>query len=187
MSTPPPSLLLNRVIRYLLPFFLHLTPDAQTARQEVLATIAAYGARTRAELMIAAKIIAFNLSAMDVLCEAKVDADLSPLLRLRLRGCARNLDQAANANEKALDRRLRCDQLTQDEAPLDLTLTVTEEETEAFVQSFQPETETAPGTANRLANGPHNSSDPGSAGRKGSAMFDALFQEVQRQAPPPAV
>ena len=180
-NAPPPSLLLNRVIRYLLPFFLHLTPDAQAARREVIATLAAYGARTRAELLLAAKIIAFNLSVMDTLCEVKTAEDLSPLLRLRLRACAKTLDQAARASEKALERSLRCDAPATETGTEDPNLDATGEETEAFIQHFPAEP--TPSTANRLANAPQADTGPH---RKGSAMFDALFQEARAPSPPAA-
>lgn len=41
-----PSLFLERMILFLRPYFLSITPDHDLARAEILETLASYGART---------------------------------------------------------------------------------------------------------------------------------------------
>jgi hypothetical protein len=105
---PPPSPFLERLIRLLLPFFLGVCPDLDSARAEILETLASYGAQTRAQLLNAAQIIAFGLAALDMLHEAKT-TDMSPSMRLRFRGCANNLNRSSKQNEQTLTKRLACD------------------------------------------------------------------------------
>jgi hypothetical protein len=99
---------MEHLIRFLLPFFLSFTSTDEEARAEILATLASYGPRTRQEYLHAAQIIAFGLSALDALAEAKA-AEMSPALRLRYRGCANSLNRACQQNEKALARLRACD------------------------------------------------------------------------------
>ncbi|WP_428485234.1 hypothetical protein [Rhodopila sp.] len=103
-----PSIFLERLVRFLIPYFLTITPDLNLARTEILETLISYGARTRAEMLNAVQIIAFGFSALDVLAEAKA-TEMSPTLRLRFRGCANGLNRSCQQNEKALARRLTCD------------------------------------------------------------------------------
>ncbi len=51
---PENSPFAERLIRFLVPFFLTITPDLDAARMEVLETLASYGARTRSEFLNAA-------------------------------------------------------------------------------------------------------------------------------------
>jgi hypothetical protein len=104
MPTPPPNAFLERLIRFLMPFFLTITPDLDAARAEILETLASYGAQTRAEMLNAVQVIAFGFSALDVLAEAKA-TEMSPAMRLRFRGCANNLNRACQQNEKTLAQR----------------------------------------------------------------------------------
>jgi hypothetical protein len=104
----PPSPFLETLIRFLLPFFIGTAVDMDAARTEILETLAAYGTRTRAEMLNAAQIIAFGMSTLDTLAEAKT-AELSPSMRIRYRGCANGLNRSTLQNEKALDRRLACE------------------------------------------------------------------------------
>ena len=104
----PPSPFLNRLIRFLLPFFIGECPDLDAARAEILETLASYGARTRSELLNAAQIIAYGLTALDVLHEAKT-TEMSPSARLRHRSCANGLNRSGQQNEKALAKRLASD------------------------------------------------------------------------------
>jgi cell division septation protein DedD len=99
---------LHRLVRFLLPYFLGVCPDLDSARAEILETLASYGARTRSELLNAAQIIAYGLSGLDVLHEAKT-TEMSASLRLRYRGCANTLNRASQKNEQALNRRLAQD------------------------------------------------------------------------------
>ncbi len=113
MSTPAtirPGPFLNRLVIYLLPYFLAVTADEENAKAEVLETLASYGARTRAELVKAVQIIAFSFSALDVLAEAKMGGSrLPPTLRLRYLGCANALNRHGEHSEKMLEKRLKCD------------------------------------------------------------------------------
>jgi hypothetical protein len=68
---PLPVAFVEYLIHTLMPFFLDIAPDIDTARSEILQTLASYGARTRAEFLNAAQIIACSLSAMDALGEAR--------------------------------------------------------------------------------------------------------------------
>jgi hypothetical protein len=100
---------LERLIRFLIPFFTGVTPDSEAARTEILETLASYGARTRAELLNAVQAVAFAMSALDMLHEAKT-TDMSPAMRLRFRGCANNLSRHGQKQEETLNKRLACDQ-----------------------------------------------------------------------------
>jgi hypothetical protein len=95
---------MERLIRFLVPYFIVVTPDLEAARAEVLETLASYGARTRSEMLNAIQIIAFGLSALETLGEAKTD-EMSPSMRLRFRGCANNLNRSGQKNEQVLARR----------------------------------------------------------------------------------
>jgi hypothetical protein len=90
---------MERLIRFLVPYFIVVTPDLEAARAEVLETLASYGARTRSEMLNAIQIIAFGLSALETLGEAKTD-EMSPSMRLRFRGCANNLNPPARRMSK---------------------------------------------------------------------------------------
>lgn len=106
--SPQPGRFLESIIRLLMPFFLGAAADIDAARADILHTLASYGARTRTELLHAAQIIAFSMSTLETLAEAK-DGDLSPNMRLRLRGCANGLSRSGQQNEKALDQSLAYD------------------------------------------------------------------------------
>jgi hypothetical protein len=107
---PPPATnpFIERLIRFLMPYFAAVTMDHDAARAEVIETIASYGARTRAEMINAVQIIAFSFSALDVLAEAKA-TEMPPALRLRFRGCANNLSRSSQKNEDTLGKRLASD------------------------------------------------------------------------------
>jgi hypothetical protein len=113
MPTSPtlhPSLFLDRVVRFLIPYYLPITADLAVARADILETLACYGARTRAEVLNAVQVIAFGFSALDTLAEAKaMEQEMSPVLRLRYRGCANSLHRSGQQAEKTLERRLACD------------------------------------------------------------------------------
>jgi hypothetical protein len=103
---------LDRLVLFLMPYFIAVAPDRATARAEILETLAAYGARTRAELFTAAQVLAFGLSALDVLAEAKTIEEMPAATRLRYRSCANALNRTCQQNEKALAKRLACDAAT---------------------------------------------------------------------------
>jgi hypothetical protein len=104
----PASPFLERLVRFLTPYFAGVSPDPEITRLEILETIEAYGARTRAELLNAVQIIAFSMSVLDVLYEAST-TEMSASMRLRARGCANNLDHSSQKNEQALSKRLAGD------------------------------------------------------------------------------
>jgi hypothetical protein len=114
MSTPqlPPLLqpgpFRERLIVYLLPYFMPLTENFDLARAEVLETLASYGARTRSEMINAARIIAFSFSALEVLAEAKA-CEMSPELTMRYRGCANALNRSCQQIETRLATSLASD------------------------------------------------------------------------------
>jgi hypothetical protein len=103
-----PSLFLENIVRFLMPFFLGLTVDVDVARAEILETLACYGIRTRSEMLRAAQIVAFGMSALDTLEEAKA-AEMSPSMRLRFRGCANGLNRSGQRHEASLAKSLACD------------------------------------------------------------------------------
>jgi hypothetical protein len=110
MSRPlQPSLFLERLIRFLLPFFLDTTQNVEAARSEILETIASHGARSRAQMLNVAQIIAFGLSALELLSEARAATEMSPSMRFRFRSCANGLNRACQQNAKSLAKHLACD------------------------------------------------------------------------------
>jgi hypothetical protein len=110
MSRPlQPSLFLERLIRFLLPFFLDATQNVEAARSEILETIASHGAHTRAQMLNVAQIIAFGLSALELLSEARATTEMSPSMRLRFRSCANGLNRACQQNANSLAKHLACD------------------------------------------------------------------------------
>jgi hypothetical protein len=100
-----PNSFLETIIAFLMPYFIAASRDKQEARSEILDTLAAYETRTRAEMLQAAHIIAFGMTTLDVLAEAKT-AEMSQSMRLRYRGCANSLNRSTLQTEKALDQRL---------------------------------------------------------------------------------
>jgi hypothetical protein len=101
----PPNSFLETIIAFLLPYFSAASRDKHEARSEILDTLASYETRTRAEMLQAAHIIAFGMTTLDVLAEAKT-AEMSQSMRLRYRGCANSLNRSTLQTEKALDQRL---------------------------------------------------------------------------------
>jgi hypothetical protein len=108
------SIFLDRLVCYLMPYFLPMTTSIDLARADILETLDAYGARTRAELLTVVEILAFSLSALDALMAAKADTTISPSLQLRFRGCANNLGRSSHQAEKSLATRLKCDPLAEE-------------------------------------------------------------------------
>jgi hypothetical protein len=103
--TPRPGSFLETIIAFLLPYFTGAAMDKHEARSEIIATLVSYETRTRAEMLQAAHIIAFGMTTLDVLAEAKT-AEMSQSMRLRYRGCANSLNRSTLQTEKALDLRL---------------------------------------------------------------------------------
>jgi hypothetical protein len=101
----PPNSFLETIIAFLMPYFIAASRDNQEARSEILDTLAAYETRTRAEMLMAAHIVALGMTTLDVLAEAKT-AEMSQSMRLRYRGCANSLNRSTLRTEEALDQRL---------------------------------------------------------------------------------
>ena len=101
----PPNSFLETIIAFLMPYFIAASRDKNEARSEIMDTLTSYETRTRAEMLQAAHIIAFGMTTLDVLAEAK-SAEMSQSMRLRYRSCANGLSRSTLQTEKALDQRL---------------------------------------------------------------------------------
>ena len=104
----PLSAFMESLIRFLMPFFIGTAMDIDAARTDILETLHAYGARTRAEMLMAARIIALSMATLDTLSESNA-AELSTAMKLRHRSCANGLNRATIQTEKALDHSLARD------------------------------------------------------------------------------
>ncbi len=114
MPLHPSDLLLQLIVAFLAPMFLSAsTGDVSFARLAAMETLASYGARSQAELMNIAQIIAFGLAAMDSLWLSMAD-DVSLTMKIRLRSTANGLNRSAQQNQRVLDQRRL------DTPPLDL-------------------------------------------------------------------
>jgi hypothetical protein len=103
-----PGAFLDSIVGFLLPYFIATAADIEAARSEIIDTLASYAVRTRAEVLMAAQILALGMTTLDTLREASTE-DMSLSMRIRHRGNARNLNCAALQTEKALDQRLARD------------------------------------------------------------------------------
>ncbi|PPQ29949.1 hypothetical protein [Rhodopila globiformis] len=103
--TPPRSnRLVELVLILLTPMFLCVCDnDIILARQAAADTLNAFGARSFLGVVIAAKIIAYELAALDSLSRSMAD-DMSPFLVLRFRSNATTLDRAADRNRQLLEQ-----------------------------------------------------------------------------------
>jgi hypothetical protein len=109
MPPPPPySAFRERLMTYLLPYFLPLAKDFEQARQEVTETLDSYGARTRAELINAMRVIALSFTSMELLAGTK-GTDMPPEMRLQYIRHANSLARTCQQNENALAKRLAAD------------------------------------------------------------------------------
>ncbi len=93
--------LLDQILVLLMPFFAGT--DRKLVAAAVLETLGDYMPATRAELLHAAQIIAFSMSALDSLSEA-ISLELPTTLRMRLRGGANALNRSATQTLRALDK-----------------------------------------------------------------------------------
>jgi hypothetical protein len=106
MSESHPShadadILANLVATLLAPLFLAATNgDLTRARLAAASTIASYCARTNADLIAVAQIIAFGLTALASLSQS-TDPELPLPLALRLRGTANACNRSAEQNRRA--------------------------------------------------------------------------------------
>jgi hypothetical protein len=170
--SPQTDRFVEHLIRFLMPYFLDAAPSIEEARAEILETLASYGARTRQEFLLAAQIIAFGLSTLDILADAK-SAEMSPSMRLRYRGCANSLNGASQQTEKALAKLLSSDLLGSTEpAPLN---DISEQDLREALRQAKA---TLDSTRNRLSNLGSKTQD-----KKGNEMFDALFEAARSPRP----
>jgi hypothetical protein len=135
------SAFLQRLLRYLIPYFTDVTQDLELARTEALETLLSYGARTRAELLAAAQAIVFSFAALDALDEAKT-LEMSPSLCLRFRGCANNLSRSGQNAERTLARRLACDPPAPTDLQAEPANDLSDPEAEAALQQTMVEIDT---------------------------------------------
>ncbi len=199
MTTLQASPFLERLLRFLMPYFTGVTPDLAAARAEALETLASYGARTRAELLNAAQIIIFGLCALETLGEA-TSLEMSPSLRLRFRGCANNLNRSGQKTEQTLLKRLACDvpSPTEQELINDVPEAQAEEilqQTHAAVEAYRNRASANHPSGNHPSgNHPAQTPPPPSASQQdrnkqlwGNAMMQTLAQmgmPVQPVSPP---
>jgi hypothetical protein len=132
-TTAPYCPFRERLITYLLPYFLPLTPDFERARQEAFETLEAYGARTRAEMINAMRIIALSFSSMELLATTK-GTDMPPDMRLQYVRHANSLARTCQQNENALAKRLAADPPQPAEQAAEPIDDVSEADFEAMVQ-----------------------------------------------------
>jgi hypothetical protein len=122
----------ERMIVYLLPYFLTVAANFEEARAEVLETLASYGGRTRAEVINAVRIIAFSFASLDLLGEAAADG-MPPAMRLRYSGGANSLNRSCQQDEKSLATRLARDLPEPAESTSDPLDDMTDAELEAAI------------------------------------------------------
>jgi hypothetical protein len=116
-----PSRFLERLVNLLIPYFLQICPDFDSARDEILETLASYGPRTRAEMLCAAQVVAYSMSGLGVLEEAAAP-NISPSMRLRFSGCANGLSRSAQQSQAALDKRLKSEATSRQLAEEDIQI-----------------------------------------------------------------
>lgn len=172
------NLFVERLILFLMPYFCTLTADHAAARAEIIESLESFGARTRSELLITAKIIAFGFSALDMLAESKAIHEMPLPLRLRYRGCANGLDRSCQQNEKALAKHLACDEPNAAEPANDISENDMEEslqQAKAVIDSYRNRLSGA-----RPATTPHavQTSRPNRNKVWTTAMMDGLIQQA---------
>ncbi len=169
------SSFLETIIAFLLPYFIGASRDKHEARSEILDTLTSYETRTRAEMLQAAHIIAFGMTTLDVLAEAKT-ADMSQSMRLRYRGCANSLNRSTLQTEKALDQRLARELPPVPAEMPEPVDDMREAEIMAAIQQFKAKIDSQRPRAHP-ATGPHFPPDqPSDPELWASAMLDSLQQ-----------
>jgi hypothetical protein len=184
------SAFLERLLRVLIPYFADVTADLDAARAEALETLVSYGARTRAELLCAVQIIVFGFTALDTLVESSAP-DLSPSMRLRLRGCANNLSRSGQKTEQTLAKRLACDAPSPTDPQADPINDLSEPQIEEILQYTQAEIEKC--RNHRPANSPTQGPQPRPTNQAaqakpswGAVMMDSLAAELRMPIKPPS-
>jgi hypothetical protein len=98
----PSEFLMALIVTLLAPMFLGVTAgDIALARVAARETINAYQARSHADLIAIAQIIAYGLAALGSL-SLSMDDGISLAMALRLRGNANALDRSAERNRRAI-------------------------------------------------------------------------------------
>jgi hypothetical protein len=172
--SPQTNRFVEHLIRFLMPYFLDAAPSIEEARAEILETLESYGARTRQEFLLAAQIIAFGLSTLDILADAKC-VEMSPSMRLRYRGCANSLNRASQQTEKALAKLLTCDLPGSTEPAPEPLNDISEPDLREALRQAKATLDT---TRNRLSNPAAKAQ-----AQKGNGMFDALFEAARSSRP----
>jgi hypothetical protein len=184
-----PSPFTDRLVAFLMPYWAGVTKDYDLARADVEETIAAYGARTRAELINAVQIIANSFAALEMLAQVKLqEPQLTPAEHLRYRGCANSLSRSCQYAQKALDKRLACDAPQAPQPAAEPHADVSDEEAAEALRRTQAAIDAC---RNRLANaqpatlpnGALNFPPDRSQRRSLSAMMQALSAGGQPRAP----
>jgi hypothetical protein len=112
----PSDILMSLIVALLAPMFLCVSAgDIGMARMAAIETVNAYRARSYADLVAVAQIIAFGLAALGSL-SLSMDDDISLSMTLRLRGNANALNRSAEQNRRAL-RESRHDGATTTQTP----------------------------------------------------------------------
>jgi hypothetical protein len=156
-----PSPFRERMLIFLLPYFLPVTKQFEVARDTVLDTLASYGPRNRPETIHAARIIAFSFTALDVLAIVQGAETMPPQQKLRYRSCANALNRSCQQDEKAFAKRLACDIPGATKPAAEPTTDMPEAEFEAAIQQAEAHIATY---RNRLSgNRPATSPQPISA------------------------
>jgi hypothetical protein len=185
MSAPGPvplpiSPFLERLVRLLLPYFIGMCPDLESARSEILETLASYGSRTRSGLLNAAQVIAYGLAGLETLHEAKT-TEMSPSMRLRYRGCANNLNRSCQKTEQILAIRLAGEDTDAARSPAETAADLPETRVQEAIQDVQA---TIDANRNRLSGarasipGPRRIPPSQQENKRlwGGAMMNALAQ-----------
>ena len=178
-----PNSFLETIIAFLLPYFSAASRDKHEARSEIIDTLACYETRTRAEMLQAAHIIAFGMTTLDVLAEAKT-AEMSQSMRLRYRGCANSLNRSTLQTEKALDQRLGDELPAAPAAMPEPVDDMREAEIMAAIQQYKAKIDTQRPRAHP-ATGPHPATnDPRDQAWDPELWATAMINSLQHPAAP---
>lgn len=165
-----PGAFLETIIDFLQPYFASAAANNHDARFEILDTLASYATRTRAEMLQAAQIIAFSMTTLDVLAEART-AEMSVSMRIRYRGCANGLNRSTLQTEKALGLRLAGD------VPPEPVHDVQEAEVKAAIEQAQVRIETYRDPAHLSLTG----ADPASHEERNKQRWAGVIMDTLKQ------
>jgi hypothetical protein len=100
----PSDILIHLIVTLMVPMFLEAAGgELHFARMAALETVTSYRARTQADLIAIAQIVAFGFAALASLSVSLVD-DVPLAMALRLRSIANGLNRSAEHNRRALAR-----------------------------------------------------------------------------------